>query len=151
LAGEPWDSVYPWWSGAGAFTSGNEQPELPVKVLQLPKPSPRVRYRQRSPCSQQRTPAGCSGTLLRADEAGAIFVNTARGEVVDYAALEKAVRERGIRAGLDVFPGEPAGATATFSMPMRRCQGCTHAPHRGSTDQAQEAIAAETVRVIPRT
>nr|MDQ5873394.1 NAD(P)-binding domain-containing protein [Acidobacteriota bacterium] len=32
---------------------------------------------------------------------GAFFVNTSRAEVVDHAALERAVRERGIRAGLD--------------------------------------------------
>ena len=37
------------------------------------------------------------------------FINTARAEVVDQAALEHAVREQGIRAGLDVFAGEPAG------------------------------------------
>src|SRR6266849_8024417 len=34
---------------------------------------------------------------------GSYFINTARGEVVDYAALERAVRERDVRVGLDVF------------------------------------------------
>ncbi|RYG26082.1 hydroxyacid dehydrogenase, partial [bacterium] len=37
---------------------------------------------------------------------GSIFVNTSRSEVVDQAALEKAVREKDIRAGLDVFEEE---------------------------------------------
>src|SRR5436309_11633313 len=34
---------------------------------------------------------------------GSYFINTSRGEVVDHAALEKAIRERDIRVGLDVF------------------------------------------------
>ena len=80
---------------------------------------------------------------------GAMFINTARGEVVDYAALENAVRERGIRVGLDVFPGEPAAATADFVMPLTSLPGVYGTHHIGaSTEQAQEAIAAETVRVI---
>ncbi|MEQ1728223.1 MAG: 3-phosphoglycerate dehydrogenase family protein [Vicinamibacterales bacterium] len=80
---------------------------------------------------------------------GAMFINTARGEVVDYAALENAVRARGIRVGLDVFPGEPAAATADFVMPLTSLPGVYGTHHIGaSTDQAQEAIAAETVRVI---
>jgi D-3-phosphoglycerate dehydrogenase len=80
---------------------------------------------------------------------GAMFINTARGEVVDYGALEKAVRERGIRAGLDVFPGEPSGGSADFAVPLVS-QPNVYGTHHigGSTDQAQEAIAAETVRVI---
>jgi D-3-phosphoglycerate dehydrogenase len=80
---------------------------------------------------------------------GAAFVNTARGEVVDYRALETAVRERGLRVGLDVFPGEPATATADFQTPLAALPGVYGTHHiGGSTDQAQEAIAAETVRVI---
>src|SRR5262245_1858387 len=46
---------------------------------------------------------------------GSFVVNTARAEVMDYAALEKAVRERQIRVGLDVFADEPTGATGSFS------------------------------------
>ena len=44
---------------------------------------------------------------------GALFINTARAEVVDYDALAEAVRERGIRVGLDVYPDEPTGGTAS--------------------------------------
>jgi D-3-phosphoglycerate dehydrogenase len=80
---------------------------------------------------------------------GSYFINTARGELVDYAALERAVRERGIRAGLDVFPGEPASATAEFVSPIVALPNVYGMPHiGGSTEQAQEAIAAETVRVV---
>ena len=42
----------------------------------------------------------------------AIFVNTSRGGIVDEAALAVAMRERGLRVGLDVFEPEPSGGTA---------------------------------------
>src|SRR5687767_448965 len=50
---------------------------------------------------------------------GAYFVNTARGEVVNQAALIEAMRTRELRVGLDVFANEPTSATAEFSDPIR--------------------------------
>src|SRR5262245_33133077 len=80
---------------------------------------------------------------------GSYFINTARAEVVDQAALEKAVRERNIRVGLDVFAGEPTTATGEFRDAFASHPGVYGTHHIGaSTDQAQEAIAAETVRII---
>lgn len=80
---------------------------------------------------------------------GAIFINTSRGEVVDEAALAAAVKERGIRAGLDVFAAEPAAATGTFQDHIVDLPGISATHHIGaSTEQSQEAIAAETVRII---
>jgi Phosphoglycerate dehydrogenase and related dehydrogenases len=80
---------------------------------------------------------------------GAFFINTARAEVVDYDALALAVRERGIRVGLDVYPDEPATATAEYDLPLLHEPGVYGTHHIGaSTEQAQEAIAAETVRIV---
>ena len=80
---------------------------------------------------------------------GAYFINTARGEVVDQTALLDAMRTRGIRAGLDVFAAEPASATGEFTDEIAREANLYGTHHIGaSTDQAQEAIAAETVRII---
>ena len=80
---------------------------------------------------------------------GAYFINTARGEVVDQAALVEAMKSRGIRAGLDVFAGEPTSATAPFSDEIAKEANLYGTHHIGaSTDQAQEAIAAETVRIV---
>jgi len=80
---------------------------------------------------------------------GAYFINTARGEVVDQGALLTAMRERGIRAGLDVYAAEPTSATGEFSDEIAREANLYGTHHIGaSTDQAQEAIAAETVRII---
>ena len=79
---------------------------------------------------------------------GSIFVNTARAEIVDDAALAEAVC-RGVRAGLDVFAEEPAAGVAAFAPPLAALPGVYGTHHIGaSTEQAQEAIAAEAVRVI---
>jgi D-3-phosphoglycerate dehydrogenase len=80
---------------------------------------------------------------------GSIVLNTARGEVVDYAALRDAIRDRQLRVGLDVYAAEPAAAVAEFSDPIVTEPGVYGTHHIGaSTDQAQEAIAAETVRIV---
>jgi D-3-phosphoglycerate dehydrogenase len=80
---------------------------------------------------------------------GSYFINTARGEVVDYGALEKAIRERDIRVGLDVFAGEPTSGTGEFKDAIVALKNVYGTHHVGaSTDQAQDAIAAETVRIV---
>jgi len=80
---------------------------------------------------------------------GTLFVNTARAELVDDVALADAVQTRGVRVALDVFPGEPAEAVGSFSPPLFNRATFYGTHHIGaSTDQAQEAIAAEAVRVI---
>ena len=90
-----------------------------------------------------------SASVIDTLKPGSYFVNTARAEVVDYAALEKAVRERNIRVGLDVFAGEPSAATGEFKDALASHPSVYGTHHIGaSTDQAQEAIAAETVRII---
>jgi D-3-phosphoglycerate dehydrogenase len=88
-------------------------------------------------------------SVFAAMRPGAIFINTARAEVVDHAALARAVTERGLRAGLDVFPSEPAGGTGEVKEPLFELPGVIGTHHIGaSTDQAQEAIAAETARIV---
>jgi D-3-phosphoglycerate dehydrogenase len=90
-----------------------------------------------------------NAAILSKLKPGAIFINTSRGEVVDEAALAAAVKERGIRAGLDVFAAEPAAATGTFQDHIVDLPGISATHHIGaSTEQSQEAIAAETVRII---
>ena len=77
----------------------------------------------------------------------ALFVNTARGEVVDQGALADAIRSRGLRAGLDVFAAEPKAGEAAFAE-AELASLCVCTPHLGaSTDQAAEAVAEEVVRI----
>ena len=80
---------------------------------------------------------------------GSLFVNTARADVVDHAELAEAVKTRCIRAALDVFANEPPQAAADFRDPIVALPGVYGTHHIGaSTDQAQEAIAAEVVRIV---
>lgn len=80
---------------------------------------------------------------------GAYFINTARGEVVDQEALVGAMKNRGVRAGLDVYAAEPTGGAGEFQDEIVKEEGLYGTHHIGaSTDQAQEAIAAETVRIV---
>ena len=88
-------------------------------------------------------------SFFSAMKKGAMFVNTSRGEVVDQSALLKAIEEKGILAGLDVFENEPTGGEGEYDGPLKDNANvyCTH--HIGaSTDQAQEAVAAEAVRIV---
>ena len=87
--------------------------------------------------------------LLARMKPDAMLINTARGEVVDYAALTAAVKARGLKVGLDVYANEPAAAAAPFTDDLVALPGVYGTHHIGaSTDQAQEAIAAETVRIV---
>ena len=91
----------------------------------------------------------CGEKFFAALRPGAYFINTSRGGVVDYAALKKAVQEKGIRAGLDVFGQEPATATGDFADDVMELPGVYGTHHIGaSTEQAQEAIAEETIRIL---
>jgi D-3-phosphoglycerate dehydrogenase len=87
--------------------------------------------------------------FLNAMKEGSYFINTARGDVVDQNALAEAMKTRGIRAGLDVFAVEPTSGTGEFQDPIVKEANLYGTHHIGaSTDQAQEAIAAETVRIV---
>lgn len=80
---------------------------------------------------------------------GAMLLHTARGGVVDDAALRDAVEAGRIRAGLDVFENEPSGGDAAFEVPLKDVAGVYGTPHIGaSTEQAQLATAAEVARII---
>jgi len=80
---------------------------------------------------------------------GAILVNTSRGTVVDQTAMTAAIRDKKLRAGLDVFAKEPSGGTGAFEDPIVKEAGVYGTHHVGaSTDQAQQAVAAETVRIV---
>lgn len=78
---------------------------------------------------------------------GALFVNTSRGEIVDRVALIEAIRNQGLRVGLDVFAGEPNGAEAAFpDVELAALAVCS--PHLGaSTDQASDAVSTEVARI----
>lgn len=91
----------------------------------------------------------CNAEFFAAMKPGSYFINTSRGGVVDESALRDAVKAKGIRAGLDVFENQPGTPQADFSSDTARLPGVYGSHHCGaSTDQAQSAVSAETVRVV---
>jgi D-3-phosphoglycerate dehydrogenase len=131
------------------FASGEQVPDLPVRVVTSLDQLAAADVVSVHLALSTETRGLIDDAFFSRMKPGAMFINTARGEVVDYAALERAARDRGIRVGLDVFPGEPTAAAAEFVSPLAALPQVYGTHHiGGSTDQAQEAIAAETVRVI---
>ena len=83
-------------------------------------------------------------------KSGSIFINAARGALVVTADLVDAVKNKGIKAGLDVYENEPKAADKTFDYtPFKGAENIYGTHHIGaSTDQAQDAVAQCTVKII---
>lgn len=80
---------------------------------------------------------------------GACLINTSRAEVINEESLIKAVKEKGITAGIDVFSEEPEQKTGSVSSKLQDVDGIYVTHHIGaSTQQAQNAVAEEAVNVI---
>ncbi|MFZ4620060.1 MAG: NAD(P)-dependent oxidoreductase [Bacteroidota bacterium] len=79
----------------------------------------------------------------------AVFLNTSRWEVVDEPALFEAAKTGKIRVGADVFSGEPEDKTSPFTNTLATLSNVYGTHHIGaSTEQAQNAIADETVSIV---
>jgi D-3-phosphoglycerate dehydrogenase len=90
-----------------------------------------------------------SAQVLAAMPTGALFVNTARPDVVDQAALLAEAKSGRIWVATDVFDKEPKTGQAEFPGELAQLPNVYGTHHIGaSTDQAQEAIARETVRIV---
>jgi D-3-phosphoglycerate dehydrogenase len=88
-------------------------------------------------------------SVFGAMKPGSYFVNTSRGEVVDEEALLEACTNKKIRAGLDVFAKEPSASTAEVNGAVFDHPNVYGTHHIGaSTDEAEEAVGEETVRIV---
>ena len=76
---------------------------------------------------------------------GAIFINAARGPVVDIPALATAIESKHLAgAAIDVFPIEPKTNADPFESPLMQYDNVILTPHvGGSTQEAQENIGIE--------
>lgn len=80
---------------------------------------------------------------------GTILINTSRSTVINETDLLKAISEKNVFAGLDVFNGEPEGKDGTVSSALQSNPNIYVTHHIGaSTEQAQDAVAQETVKII---
>jgi D-3-phosphoglycerate dehydrogenase len=73
---------------------------------------------------------------------GVVFLNLARGNVVDIKALANAIKSGKVRgAGVDTFPYEPKNNDEEFITELRNLPNVILTPHiGGSTSEAQENI-----------
>jgi len=74
---------------------------------------------------------------------GAILMNFARGNVLDYTALVEALESKNLGgAGIDVFPEEPESNILDFKHDLQKFENVILTPHTGgSTLEAQEDMA----------
>jgi D-3-phosphoglycerate dehydrogenase / 2-oxoglutarate reductase len=95
------------------------------------------------------TRGAVSRDVLAALPDGGIFLNTARSEVVDQAALFEEAKSGRLSVGLDVYANEPSGGKADFHSDLAKLPNVYGTHHIGaSTDQAQDAIADEAIRIV---
>lgn len=90
-----------------------------------------------------------NAAFLAAMKPKAMLINTARGDVVDQAALIESLKAGKVRAGLDVYAGEPGAADVEFNSPLRDVPNWIGTHHIGaSTEQAQDETAALAVDIV---
>ncbi len=93
----------------------------------------------------------CGPGFFAAMKDGAMFINTSRGEIVDEEALVAAIETKGLRVGLDVYEDQPSEKDCSWKPAIADVPGVSLTHHVGaSTDQAQLAVAEETVRIVER-
>ena len=82
---------------------------------------------------------------------GAYLVNTSRHDVVVEDDLLEAIKEKNIRYACDVFKGEPEGKSGEVSSKLMNNPNIYVTHHIGaSTEQAQDAVAEETINIIKK-
>ncbi len=80
---------------------------------------------------------------------GACLVNTSRADIVVESDLLDALDEKDMWAAIDVYPDEPDTGEASFASELAKHPHVYGTHHIGaSTDQAQEAIAKQVVKII---
>ncbi|HPC23366.1 MAG: hydroxyacid dehydrogenase [Phycisphaerae bacterium] len=81
---------------------------------------------------------------------GAMIINTSRASVVDEPALIAALKSGHLKAAaVDVYDNEPAADAKEITSPLVDVPNLYGTHHIGaSTDQAQAAVAEETVRIV---
>lgn len=80
---------------------------------------------------------------------GAYIINTSRQDVIVEDDLLEAIKEKNFRVAVDVFKGEPEGKSGEVKSKLQDNPNIYVTHHIGaSTEQAQDAVAEETVNII---
>ena len=79
----------------------------------------------------------------------ALLINTARADLIDQDAMMEAIKTKNIRVALDVIKNEPEEKAGEIKSPLQELKNVYVTHHIGaSTEQAQNAVAAETIKII---
>ncbi len=79
----------------------------------------------------------------------ALLINTARADLIDQDAMIEAIKTKNIRVALDVIKNEPEEKSGEIKSPLQELKNVYVTHHIGaSTEQAQNAVAAETVKIV---
>lgn len=82
---------------------------------------------------------------------GSYLVNTSRHDIIVEDDLLEAIKEKNIRYACDVFKGEPEGKSGEVSSKLQNNPNIYVTHHIGaSTEQAQDAVAEETINIIKK-
>lgn len=82
---------------------------------------------------------------------GAYLINTSRQDIIVEEDLLEAIKEKNIRYACDVFKGEPESKSGEVSSRLQNNPNIYVTHHIGaSTEQAQDAVAEETVNIIKK-
>ncbi len=80
---------------------------------------------------------------------GAYLINTSRHDIIVEEDLLEAIKEKNIRYACDVFKGEPEGKSGEVKSILQGNPNIYVTHHIGaSTEQAQDAVAQETINII---
>ena len=80
---------------------------------------------------------------------GAYLINTSRQDIVIEDDLLEAIKEKNLRYACDVFQGEPESKTGEVTSKLQDSHNIYVTHHIGaSTEQAQDAVAEETINII---
>jgi len=91
----------------------------------------------------------CDAEFFSRMRRGTIFVNTARGAIVDEKALLEAVEAKDLKVGLDVYCDQPEEKECDWMPAIARHPNVITTHHIGaSTEQAQLAVGEEVVRIV---
>ncbi len=127
--------------GHDPYLSPERAAELQIKLLPLDQLLGQADVVTLHVAHTEQTHHLINAERLKLMKPTAVLVNTARGELVDEAALAEAVREKRIGgAAIDVFAVEPLPADA----PLRKLERVILTPHlAASTAEAQERVSVE--------
>ena len=134
-----------YWDRTGKLPHGNAQPMTSLHALLAESDAVTVHVPE-TPDTKNMIGAA----EIRAMKPGAVFVNNARGTVVDLDALAAALRDGHVLgAAIDVFPVEPSRNGEAFVSPLQGLPNVILTPHiGGSTGEAQWRIGEEVSRKL---